>query len=93
MVCSDSEDEDSSDLEDEEFSIRSVEVSSSDESNYGSDDEGVSGEPSNSELIKKCKREHVIGDSPMYLERAISYFDTSTDIDQNMEINNVIRLS
>ena len=59
------------DLEDEEISVISVDISSGDESDFGSDDEeddeDVSGKPSNCELIKKHKREHHVGDSPTFL--------------------------
>jgi hypothetical protein len=82
------------DLEDEEISVISVDISSGDESNFGSDDEeddeDVSGKPSNCELIKKHKREHHVGDSPIFLERSISFFNTGTNIDQAMKINDVI---
>ena len=77
------------DLEHEEFSVSSVEVSSGDESNFGSDDEEDDEEVS-CEQIKKHKREHHIGDSPISLERAISCFNTGTNIDQDLAIKNVI---
>jgi len=73
-----------SDHEDE-YSFNSIEVGSNDESFYCSDDE------EKSELIKKDKREFVIGQSPIYLERNTSFFSNGIEIHQDLNIIEIIK--